>query len=437
MDPVIIALITVGLLVLAILFGVDVGVALGVMSFLGAWAVKGNSVIALRLLEITSFTACMEYVLAVVPMFILMGLFGNLSGASDDVYDAANLLFSKVRGGLGIATVIANAVFAAITGSSAASAAVFSKIAYPQMKRLGYKKEFNLGTIVGSSVLGMLIPPSALFIIYGYLTEQSIGKLFIAGVIPGIILTAIFCLGIWAMVTARPNLGGRRPDTSEMTSGALLRAVTRPWIYAVLIFIVLGGIYLGWFTPTEAGAVGAFGAFVYCLVKGKVTSKSLWRLLLDAGYTVGSMFFLFIGAQMYSRMLALSTLPTAITEYVTSLEISPFLVIVLFLLIYLILGAILDSISILLITTPIMFPIVVALGFDPIWYGVIAVITIEMGLLTPPFGMCVFVMKSALGNEVTVVEGFRGAIPFLGMMLVCLFIVSLLPKLSTWLPSMM
>lgn len=437
MEPITIALIMIGLLILVILLGIHVGVALGVTSFLGTWAIKGNFNIAMSLLEITSFTACMEYILAVVPMFIIMGLFANLSGASDDVYDSANILFAKIRGGLGIATVIANAIFAAITGSSMASAAVFSKIAYPQMKRLGYDKEFSLGTVVGSSVLGMLIPPSVLLIIYGFMTEQSVGRLFIAGVIPGLILMAIFCLGVWVMVTARPHLGGKRPDTKEMTFRAFLRALSKPWIYAVLIILVLGGIYLGWFTPTEAGAVGAFGAFVYCVFKGKAVPKSLWQLLLDAGYTVGSMFFLFIGAQMYSKMLALSTLPRAIAGYISALSISPFLIIVLFLLAYIVLGALLDSVSILLITTPIMFPMVMTLGFDPIWYGIIAVIAIEMGLLTPPFGICVFVMKSALGDEVTVAEGFRGSVPFLLMMVLALIIIFLFPKLSTWLPGMM
>lgn len=197
MEPVTVALIMIGLLILTILLGVHVGVALGVTSFVGTWVIKGNFHIAMRLLEITSLTACMEYILAVVPMFIIMGLFANLSGASDNVYDSANILFARIRGGLGIATVIANAIFAAI----------FSRIAYPQMKRLGYQKEFSLGTVVGSSVLGMLIPPSILLIIYGFMTEQSVGKLFIAGIIPGLILTAIFCLGVWGMVSVNPQLG--------------------------------------------------------------------------------------------------------------------------------------------------------------------------------------------------------------------------------------
>jgi tripartite ATP-independent transporter DctM subunit len=437
MDPIVVALITVGLLVAAILLGVHVGVALGIMSFLGVWAVKGNFLIALRLLGTTAYKANMEYVLAVVPMFILMGLFGNLSGASDDVYNGANVLLARVRGGLGIATVFANAIFAAITGSSAASAAVFSKIAYPQMKRLGYEKKFSMGTVVGSSVLGMLIPPSALLIIYGYLTEQAIGKLFIAGVIPGVILTGIFSTGIWIMVSLKPELAGMTEDTKQVTGSEFLRAVLRPWIFVVLIFLVLGGIYLGWFTPTEAGAVGAFCAFMYTLLKGRLTPSRLWQLLLDSGYTVASMFFLFISAQMYSRMLALSTLPTATTKYITCLSVPPYAVILLFIIAYVVLGALLDSVSILLITTPIMFPIINSLGFDPIWYGIVAIIAVEMGLLTPPFGMCVFIMKSALGDEVTVEEGFRGSFPFLLMMIVCLIIVYFFPKLSTWLPSMM
>lgn len=427
----------VGLLIAAILLGMHVGVALGSLSFLGVWWIKDNPVLAMNLIGSTAYVSTMEYVLAVLPMFIIMGLFGNLSGASDDLYDSANSLLGRIRGGLGIATVFANAVFAAITGSSAASAAVFSKIAYPQMKRLGYEKKFSMGTIIGSSVLGMLIPPSAQLIIYGFLTEVSIGKLFMAGLIPGILLTFIFSAGIWLMVTANPSLAGEIEDLKKLNLREVVRIILKPWIFVFLVFLVLGGIYLGWFSPTEAGAVGAFGALIFSLIRRKVKVRSLWQLLLDAGYTIASVLFLFICAQMYSRMLAISTLPSGITRFIVSLQLPPYMVIILFIIIFVLLGALLDSLSISLICIPIMFPIVTSLGYDPIWFGIISAISIEMGLLTPPFGMCVYVMKSALGDEVTIEEGFRGSFPFLLMMVICLILVFIFPSLSTWLPGLM
>lgn len=433
----IIALLTVVLLVFSILSGFHVGVSLLSISFGAIWLITGNFNVALKLLGITSFASIVEYVLAVVPMFILMGLFANLSGASNSVYDSANMILGRIRGGLGIATVLANAIFAAITGSSLASAAVFSKIAYPQMTRLGYDKRLTLGTIVGSSVLGMLIPPSLLLIIYGYLTEVSVGKLFIAGIIPGILLTVVYSFGIWLMVTVKPELAGKSETSNSMSLGMKIRFFLRPWFFGVLIFLVLGGIYLGWFTPTEAGAVGAFGSFAYGLVIRKIDLTSLWALLVDTGETMGSLFFIFIGAQFYSRMLSLSRLPITIVDYISALDISAGWIVFLFILVYLILGALLDSISILLITTPIIFPIIVNLGLNPIWFAIVACIAIEMGLLTPPFGVCIFVLKSALGDEVTVMDGFAGAVPFLFMMAITLVIICAFPILSTWLPGLM
>lgn len=437
MEPVTIAILSIVLLVVMILLGIHVGVALGMLSFGCMWMLRGNFSIALAIMGSTANTACMEYVLSVLPMFILLGLFGNLSGASDDLYDAANTLLARVRGGLGIATVFANAVFAAITGSSAASAAVFSKIAYPQMKRLGYDKKFSLGTIAGSSVLGMLIPPSALLIIYGFLTEQAIGKLFIAGVLPGLLLTMIYAAGIWIMVTLKPGLGGKPMDTAHLSMGVYLKSIFRPWIFVILVFFVLGGIYLGWFTPTEAGAVGAFGSLLFSLFRRRLNVRKLWHLLHDAGYTIASIFFLFIGAQMYSRALSMSTLPAAVSEAIASLLVPPYVVIILFIVVFILLGAILDSISILLITMPIMFPIIQALGYDPIWFAIVTILAVEMGLLTPPFGICVYIMKSSLGDEITIEEGFRGSFPFFLMMILALVIVALIPSLSTWLPNQM
>lgn len=437
MEPTTIALITIGILMIAILCGVYVGVALAATSVLGLWLIKGSFTAGLMILGSTSYRAVMDYVFGVVPMFILMGLLANLSGASKELYDSANALLARIRGGLGIATVLANAIFAAITGVSVASAAVFSKIAIPQMERLGYNKRFALGTVAGSSVLGMLIPPSILLIVYGILTEEAIGKLFAAGVIPGILLSVVLSLGIYIMVLIKPSLGGERPVVDETEQRHLFRTLFRPWAFLVLIALVLGGIYIGWFTPTEAGAIGAMGAFLLSIIKRQMSVTALWNVLLETGYSTASIFFLLITAQMYSRMLTISGLPGKVSAFVTAMPVAPILIILMFMGIFFILGAFLDSTSILLVTIPLMMPAITTLNYNLIWFGIVAVVAVETGLLTPPFGMVVYAMKATLGDQTTIEEIFAGSFPFLIMMLIVLAILIAFPGLSTWLPSLM
>ena len=437
MDPLFIGLITVGLLFIAILLGVHVGVALAGVSAIGLWWITGNFTIAIKLLGATSYRAIMDYVFAVVPMFVLMGLLANISGASEDLYNSANVLFARLRGGLGIATVFANAVFAAITGTSVASAAVFSKISLPQMKRLGYDHKFALGTVAGSSVLGMLIPPSVLLIIYGILTEEAIGKLFIAGILPGIVLSIVFSVGIYLMVTMKPELGGERPTIEKIGAERYFRLLLKPWVFMILIAVVLGGMYLGFFTPTEAGATGAFGAFAVCLLKRKLTLQNLWRTLLEAGYTTSSVFFLLVSAQMYGRMLVISGLTAKTSTFVIGLHLPPLVIICLFLILFIILGAFLDSISILLVCIPLMFPVVEAFHYSLTWFGIISIVALEMGFITPPFGMVVYAMKAALMDEASLEEIFIGSFPFVLMIFFALAILVVFPWLSTWLPSLM
>ena len=437
MEPMVIALITIGILMISIIAGVYVGLALAATAVLGLWWIKASFFSAVMILGSTSYRAVMDYVFGVVPMFTLMGLLANLSGASQEMYDSANVIFARIRGGLGIATVLANAVFAAITGVSIASAAVFSKIAIPQMARLGYDRRFALGTVAGSSVLGMLIPPSVLLIIYGILTEEAIGKLFAAGIIPGILLSTVFALGIFGLVTLKPHLGGERPTIEKIGWSSFMQTLLRPWAFVVLIALVLGGIYLGWFTPTEAGAIGAMGAFILTFVKRKITVTGLWNVLLETGYSTASIFLLLITAQMYSRMLTISGLPAYVSEFVTNLPVAPVVVIIMFMILFVILGAFLDSTSILLVCIPLMFPAVQTLGYDLIWFGIVSIVAVETGLLTPPFGMVVFAMKATLGEDATIEEIFRGSMPFLIMMFLVLGILIAFPSLSTWLPSLM
>ncbi len=437
MDPLTIAIISVVFLFAAIILGVHVGVALASISVIGIWAITGKATVAVNLLQTTAYSAVMDYVFAVIPLFVLMGLFSTLSGATQELFRTAQFFLGRIRGGIGIATVFANAVFAAITGVSVASAAVFSKIAYPEMERLRYDRKFSLGIIAGSAILGMLIPPSILMIVYGVLTEQSIGKLFIAGFIPGLVVTVIISLGIRTMIYFRPHLGGVTAEVKEFSVKTMVNETLVSWGIMVLILLVLGGIWGGLFTPTEAGAVGAMGAFILVVVKGKLNPKNLWQVLLDGGQTTASIFMLLICAQMYSRMLTISGLAAQISQWATTLPVAPIFIILGFILVFLVLGCIIDSVSIILLTIPIMHPVAVKLGYDPIWFAIVAIITIEIGLLTPPFGMVVFAMKSSLGGKATIEEIFQGSFPFLLMLLVSLAIIMAFPILSTWLPSLM
>lgn len=437
MDPITISLLTIAGVFALVLLGVHIGVALALLSVLGIWAISGKGAVAISLLNTTAYSSVMDYVFAVIPLFVLMGILANLSGATRDLFSSAQVVFGRIRGGLGIATVFANAVFAAITGVSVASAAVFSKLAVPEMLRLGYDRKFALGIVAGSAILGMLIPPSILMIVYGVLTEQSIGKLFVAGIGPGLLVVVVLAGGIWLRVRLAPQLSGQLDDAPAPTAAEYLRAALKPWGVVLLIGLVLGGLYGGLFTPTEAGAVGAFGALLLALLARQVSFKSITGVLMEIGRSTASIFLLLIAAQMYSRMLTLSGLATALSDWAAALHVAPILIVLAFVLVFLLLGMIIDSVSILLLTIPIMYPVVTKLGFDPIWFGMVSILAIEIGLLTPPFGMVVFAMKSSLEDKATVEEIFAGAMPFMIKLLVALAIVIAVPAISTWLPSLL
>lgn len=424
------------LLLVGVFSGIHIGVFLIAAGFLGLWLIVGDFGIAASMLGTAPFYVLFEYALAVIPLFILMGLFVEVSGASENLYNAFNLWLGRLRGGLGVATVLSNAVFAAVTGVSLASAAVFSKIALPQMLHHGYEKKFTLGTVAGSSVLGMLIPPSILLIVYGILAEESIGRLFIAGIVPGIILSGVFTLGILLMVHIRPKLAGT-PLAIEATFLQKVRTSLKAWGIFALIVLVLGGIYAGVFTPTEAGAVGAIGAFVLTGIRRRLTTANIRYALLETGLITAAFFLLFIGAQVFGRMLAASGFVRMVTETTVALPLPSLAIVALILFVFIIMGTFLDSISIMIITLPIVIPAIRALGLDLIWFGILSVVAIETGLITPPFGMVAFVMKSAIGETVSIEEIFLGAVPFLAMMLICLVILVFFPILSTWLPGMM
>lgn len=430
MDPITVVILSLIFLLVLILSGVYVSIALATCSIIGLWLITGNFNTAVGVLQVSAFSALKNYSLAVVPLFIIMGLLSNFSDASRDLYQSAYLLLRRVRGGLAIATVFANAIFAAITGSSVVSAAVFSKISLPQMEAHGYDRKFALGTVAGSSVLGMLIPPSVLFIVYGTLAEVGIGNLFIAGIIPGLVMTGIYSIGILLRVRLNPKLVKEVTIEAEKSQERILAALIRPWPLYAMIVLVLGGIYIGWFTPTEAGAVGAFGMLILVIAKGRFNLEVVKTTLLETGYTCASIFLLIISATMFSNMLARSGFSEWITSLINATAMPNIGVILLFVFILFLMGCILDSISIFMLTTSLMVPIIQTMGYDVIWWGVVMTVTVELGILTPPFGLAVYTIKSSLGDEVALEDIFSGTMFYLLMMIICLAIFIAFPILS-------
>lgn len=425
------------LMLAGIYFGMHIAVALIISSFLSVWLVKSPEVAA-RFVAASANDAIRDYLFGVIPLFVLMGMLVSVSGVGRDTFDVFQWLLRRVRGGLGLATVAANAVFAAITGISIASASVFTKVAVPEMIRHGYTPRFAVGVVAGSSVLGMLIPPSLLMIIYGVLAEESIGRMFIAGIIPGIVLAIGFSVLIVGMAYLRPDMIGANGGLGSATDGPLETPKTAAIKFVpilLLITLVLGGLYGGVFTPTEAGAVGAFGALVIAVVRGRLDGPKLWNVLLETGYVSVSVLVLIIGASLYSRMLALTGMPNAVTEGMTQMGLGPWGFLAAYVAIVLALGCIIDSVSIMLIMIPIVLPIAKAFGMDVVWFGVVTVIAVEIGLLTPPFGVSVYTVKSALNRpDISIKDIFAGSFPFVVMMFLVLLIIIAFPSLSTWLP---
>lgn len=436
-EATVIGLASVALMLVLIYAGMYVAIALATLSFLGVWLIRGDVVIASNLLALAVNDAISDYVFGVVPLFVLMGLLVAVADIGKDTFEVANQLLRRVRGGLGIATVAANAVFAAITGISIASAAVFTKVAVPEMQRHGYAPRFSVGVVAGSSVLGMLIPPSLLLILFGVLTEKSIGDLFIAGIIPGIVLSLAYAVGIVLMATFRPSWVYANP-------GAEFAADDRPHLgmgeiaakmfpIVLLIGLVLGGIYGGVFTPVEAGAVGAAGALAIALAKRRLDPTGLWKVLVETAHITAAVCFLIIAASLYSRMLAISGVTDLLRVLIVDTGFGFAGLLAMFVLVVLILGTILNSSSIMLITIPLVLPALTGFGVDLIWFGIVTVIAIEIGLLTPPFGIAVFVIKATLGkgSPISLKDIFAGAFPFAVIMFVVLLVIIAFPRLTT------
>lgn len=415
--------------------GMHVSIALALVSFIGIWILRDNPQLAARSLSLAARESISSYLFGVVPLFVLMGLVVSRADIGRDTFDVANRAFHRLKGGIGMATVGANAVFAAITGISIASAAVFAKVAVPEMVRIGYTRRFASGVVAGSSILGMMIPPSLLLILYGILAEQSVGRLFIAGIIPGLLLAVAFCIGIALMVRLFPGFTGSAlpaPRPALPTGGLLWDSTTKLLPILALIALVLGGIYGGVFTPTEAGAIGALGAILIAVAKRRMGPRTLWQVTLETGHITAAICFLIIAATMYSRFLSFSGLPAHLTGWATEQGFGIFGFILIYCAILIVLGTILDSSSIMLITLPLVLPIAVGLQIDLIWFGIITVLAVEIGLLTPPLGLSVYVLKGALDDPKTSLgDVFAGAAPFALIMVLVLGLIIAFPPLAT------
>ena len=433
-----ISLMMLGLLLVFILLGVHIGVALAICSALGIFLMTGFLDTAIAILGNTAYEAVRKDVFAVIPLFVLMGDFIGRSGAAGDLYRICDRTLRRLPGRLAIATIAGNTVFAAVTGVSIASAAAFSRIAYPEMKKVGYKKTFALGAVAGSACLGMLIPPSVLLIVWAILTEMSIGALFIAGLIPGILLAILFSAYVIIAAIRNPEVAPAFEESLVPLTKAEMRSELVGGLGILgLVLLVIGGIWTGAFTPTEAAGFGAIGALIIGVIKG-MRWKDIVEAIFQAGRTTAPIMFLLITAQMYSKFLAFGGAVNFIQGLFLGLGAEPWVIIALMILIWIVLGMLIDSVSIILLTVPIFAPLAMTMGYDPLAFAIFGILVIEAGLLTPPFGLLVYTVKGSVPDpDVTLGEIFTGSTPYFILILVAAMVVLLIPGLSTWLPALM
>jgi C4-dicarboxylate transporter, DctM subunit len=428
------AVAVIGFLVLfaLMLLRVPVGMAMGLVGVTGFGYIVGGGP-TLKMIGQTSMRTVTDYTFGVIPMFLLMGAFVTVSGMSRELFRAANTWLGHLRGGLGFATILACGGFAAISGSSVATAATFSTVAYPGMRRYNYPQSFACGVVAAGGSLGAMLPPSTVLAVYGIITEQDIGKLFVAGILPGLLAICMYITTIVIMGLVRPGFlpSGKRASWKER-----LESVREVWAPLLLFVFVIGGLYGGWFTPTEAGGMGAAGAFIIGVLRGRLSRKDIRASLLQATRTAAAVFTVLIGALLFGYFLTVTQTPQKITMFLTGLGLGRYGVLALIMLMYLLLGCLMDALAMVILTVPVMFPVILSLGFDPIWFGVIIVMTVELGLIHPPVGMIVFVIKSVV-HDVDFLTIFKGVLPFIVTDLIRLTILIAFPMIALYLPSRM
>jgi C4-dicarboxylate transporter, DctM subunit len=424
----------VGILILLVLMGLrmHIGIAMGLVALVGIIVINGIDS-AFSILAQTPLTQTSSYQLAIIPLFMLMGEFAYVSGLIQDAYSTVYKWVGHLPGGLAMAAVGGCSAFAAVCGSSSATAVVMVAVALPEMRQRQYWPGLALGCLAAGGTLGILIPPSAAFVVYGIVTEQSIGKLFLSGIFPGLLLTLLFWIAIYIMCRLNPELGPKGPKCTWHERIVSLKDL---WTVAILFGVVMGGIYSGLFTATEAAGVGVFAAFLLSLIRGRFSRANLTTSMMNSLRTTGMVFVMIVGAMMFNYFVTLSGLTRALAEFITGLSFPPMLIIVTILCLYLVLGCIMDVWAMLLIVVPIMYPVVVKLGFDPIWFGTLTVIMMEMGLITPPVGMNIFIM-AGMAKDVPMSTMFKGVTPFVFAMAVCVVILLIFPEIALFLPRVL
>jgi tripartite ATP-independent transporter DctM subunit len=420
------------LLIVLLFMGVPVGMTMFVVGFFGyVYLLNFNG--ALGVLKTVFYSQASNYNFTVIPLFVLMGQFIYYAGVSSKLYDTCSAWLGRLPGGLAVATIGACSCFAAICGSSTATAATFSTVSLPEMKKANYNPGLACGCIVAGGTLGILIPPSTGFILYGIITEQSIGKLFAAGILPGIILMLCYMSVVIVSSTMHPDWA---PLTAKIKLKQKLKSLVGASPVILLFIVVIGGIFAGIFTPNEGGAIGAFGGFVCLVLSRRLSIKTLYLSLRDSIITTGMIMFIIIGAYVFGYFLALTRIPSNLASWVGTLEVSRYVVLVIILIVYVILGCLMDSLAMILLTVPIFFPVIISLGFNPIWYGVLMVMVQEMGLITPPVGMNIFIVKGMAG-DVPIGTIYKGVIPHIIAMVAALAIMVVFPQLSLWIPGIL
>jgi C4-dicarboxylate transporter DctM subunit len=413
---------------------IPISFAMAIAGFVGyAYMRDWNWTVAFAMTQTKLYETGRNYTLSVVPLFILMGNFVTRAGMSQELFRAAYAFIGHLRGGLAMATIWASAAFGGICGSSIATAATFAKVAYPSMKRFHYSDRLAAGVIAGGGTLGIMIPPSTIMVIYGVFTETNIGKLFAAGILPGLLGATLLCGAVRYMTWRDPASGppGERSGWRER-----LAALRDVWAVAALFVFVMGGIYAGMFTATEGAGMGASGAMLFALARRALTWRTLYAALLESARTTAMLFMILIGALMFSEFVNITTMPGDLKDWVTRFEVSPMLVMAAICAIYVVLGTAMEELSMILLTIPVFFPVVVHLGFDPIWFGVVIVCVVEIGLISPPVGMNMFVLRTLLPH-VSTATVFSGVMPFMVADVIRLAILVAVPWLTLWLPSLM
>ncbi len=406
--------------------------AMGIVGFVGV-AYKLNFNVAAAMIAQVTYETGLSYSLSVIPLFILMGNFVAHARMSDELYHAAYCFLGHRRGGLAMSTVVACAGFGAICGSSIATAATFTKVAYPSMRKYRYKDTLAAGSIAAGGTLGILIPPSVIMVIYGIMTETSIGKLFAAGIIPGLLATVLLCLAVVWITWRDPEAG---PPAEPHSWSERLEALKHVWAVIVLFVLVIGGIYVGAFTATEGAGIGAGGAFLFALARRVLTWKMLIDVLIESARTTSMLFMILIGALLFANFVNYTTMPADLRGFVTQFNVHPTLVIAAICLIYIVLGTAMEELSMILLTVPLFFPVITGLGYDPIWFGILVVIVVQIGMISPPVGMNIFVVKNLI-RHLSIADIFRGVTPFTFALVALLALIVAFPGLATWLPGFM